>query len=284
MEYDEEKRILTINYEFNKKLKNLPLDVKEIIFSENISYNQRSRFNQPINKDDLPQNITHLTFGSQFNQSVDNLPKKLTHLIFGAYFNKPVDNLPENLTHLTFRCDFDQTVDKLPKNLTYLSFGDRFNQQINNLPKTLTYLSLGVYFEQSINNLPNTLTYLSLGGFNQPIGHQECDDVNCPRNLPINLTHLAFGYPFNQKIHNLPKKINTLKFWAHHGIKDNIPEQIEKIIIVFDLPNDDTQKIDNIPTNVKIIEINYPKKMRYIKKIPFGCNVIDSENNILLSG
>jgi hypothetical protein len=38
----------------------------------------------------------------KFNQKVDNLPNNLTHLSFGYCFNKEVNNLPENLTHLSF--------------------------------------------------------------------------------------------------------------------------------------------------------------------------------------
>jgi hypothetical protein len=39
--------------------------------------------------------------------------------------------------------------------------------------------------------------------FNQPVGHQGCEDINCPRNLPNSITHLTFGWCFNQKTSNL---------------------------------------------------------------------------------
>ena len=46
----------------------------------------------------LPNSITHLTFEyySKFNQSVDNLPNSITHLTFGYWFVQPVNNLPIN--------------------------------------------------------------------------------------------------------------------------------------------------------------------------------------------
>ena len=42
-----------------------------------------------------------------YNQSVDNLPQSLTHLSFGRSFN-PVVKLPQSLTHLTFGYDFQR--------------------------------------------------------------------------------------------------------------------------------------------------------------------------------
>jgi hypothetical protein len=36
---------------------------------------------------ELPKNLTHLTFGDDFNKSIKKLPKKLTHLTFGDCFN-----------------------------------------------------------------------------------------------------------------------------------------------------------------------------------------------------
>jgi hypothetical protein len=52
--------------------------------------------------DNLPENLTHLTFGNIFNKEVNYLPKKLSHLYFGTCFDKTVNNLPNNLSHLYF--------------------------------------------------------------------------------------------------------------------------------------------------------------------------------------
>jgi hypothetical protein len=76
--YNEETKTLTIPYDFNKELKDIPEETEIIIFS-----------------------IDCLNF-SYFDKSVDNLPNNLTHIIFGYFFNQKVDNLPKNLTHLTF--------------------------------------------------------------------------------------------------------------------------------------------------------------------------------------
>jgi hypothetical protein len=33
--------------------------------------------------------------------------------------------------------------------------------------------------------------------------------------------------------------------------------------------------IENLPANVKEIRINEPDKAHYLKKIPFGCKIVD---------
>jgi hypothetical protein len=126
--YNKETKKLNIPYNFNKKLKNLPPDVKIIIFKENYIENQRSKFNIKIKN--LPLALTHLTFPHCFNQPVDNLPPNLTHLTFGNDFNQPVDNLPPNLTHLTVGENFDQPLNNLPPMLQELHMFED-DQQIN---------------------------------------------------------------------------------------------------------------------------------------------------------
>ena len=49
--------------------------------------------------DNLPNLITHLTFGENFNQNVDNLPTSITQLTFGDNFDK--------------QSNFDQPIDIL---------------------------------------------------------------------------------------------------------------------------------------------------------------------------
>ena len=83
--------------EFNKPL-NLELinKYKNIIFSNNDNTNDifiKSKFNQEVNN--LPNSLTHLTFGYNFNQEVNNLPNSLTHLTLGGSFNQKVNNLPK---------------------------------------------------------------------------------------------------------------------------------------------------------------------------------------------
>jgi hypothetical protein len=90
MEYNEESHTLTINYDFNEELINIPHNTKIIIFEDNeyYKYYKYSKFNQKV--DNLPNSLTHLTFGHYFNQKIDNLPKNLTHLTFGHLKNNEV--------------------------------------------------------------------------------------------------------------------------------------------------------------------------------------------------
>jgi hypothetical protein len=37
--------------------------------------------------------------------------------------------------------------------------------------------------------------------------------------------------------------------------------------------------IDNLPCNIKQIKTNNKSKLQYLKKIPFGCKIIDEDNN-----
>jgi hypothetical protein len=142
----------------------------------------RHDFNQPVNN--LPNSITHLTFGVYFNQQVDATRKN--EIFTGAPKNKIVfdgDNLPNSITHLTFGVAFDKPVDKLPNSITHLTLGTNFNQPVNNLPNSITYL--------------------------------------------------RFGYCFDQLFDKLPKSIKKLGFTSNNKIKNNIPENIENIEIVF---------------------------------------------------
>src|SRR3990167_8635405 len=95
--------------EFNNKLDdyvNIISKYNELIFSNYDNYNitiktnnqycnkyrknyKNSNFNQQVI---IPQNVTHLTFGSRFNQQII-IPQNVTNLIIGYYFNQQI-NLP----------------------------------------------------------------------------------------------------------------------------------------------------------------------------------------------
>ena len=78
--YNAKTKTLTIRFSFNEELNDLPVDTQIMIFKED-SYNViYSEFNQLV--DNLPKNLTNLTFGWKFNQSVDKLPESVTHLTF----------------------------------------------------------------------------------------------------------------------------------------------------------------------------------------------------------
>ena len=138
--YNIDTKTLTLPFNFNEELKDLPSDTRIIIFEEDYHTYEYSKFNQSV--DNLPTNLSNLTFGFWFNQEVDNLPNNLTHLIFGWHFDQSVDNLPKNLTHLTFGYRFNQKIDNLPQTLTHLTVRRLFNQKVDNLPSNIKHINI----------------------------------------------------------------------------------------------------------------------------------------------
>ncbi|AEX61323.1 putative F-box and FNIP repeat-containing protein [Megavirus courdo7] len=55
-----------------------------------------------IIKDCIPNSVTHLTFGYNFNQDIRGcIPNSVTHLKFGQGFNQDIkDYIPNSVTHL----------------------------------------------------------------------------------------------------------------------------------------------------------------------------------------
>jgi len=80
--------------------------------------------------------------------------------------------------------------------------------------------------------------------FNQPVD-----------NLPNRLKCVTLGHSFNQKVDNSPKTLTHLTF----GYNFN-------------------QEVDNLPSNMEKIKIRRDKQ-NLIKKIPFGCKVVDESDN-----
>jgi surface protein len=201
----------------------------------------------------LPDSVTHLTFGRQFNQpiAVDVLPLGLTHLTFGADFNQPIGEnvLPKTLTHLTFGywSKFNKPIGQnvLPQTLTHLMFGlpfrrglvyngSLFNQSIeeNVLPDGLKHLGFNGYFNKELkeNVLPAGLTHLTFGvAFNQPLH---------PNVLPEGLTHLTFDEfsMFDQDIPvgALPDSLKHLTFGGKYDLtiaKDVLPKELTHLTL-----------------------------------------------------
>ena len=194
------------------------------------------RLDRPLEKGLLPPNLTHLTFGKYFNQSIivppGVLPEKLTHLTFvadprasqfsrGKVFDGPLvpGIFPESLTHLSFGHVFNQPLvvpGVFPQNLTHLSFDGNFDPPLvpGIFPVSLTHLSLGYSFNRPLvpGIFPGSLTHLSFGySFDQflrpglfpdSLTHLSFDhnfDYPLVRGIfPENLTHLTFGYSFDQ--------------------------------------------------------------------------------------
>ena len=135
----------------------LPKSLTHIHFAE---------YFRAIEKIDFTQvpNLTHITFGNSFNDSVDNLPFSLLYLKLGNSFRKEVDHLPPNLHTLILGQTFNQPLDHLPSTLKHLELGTAFNHPVDKLPN-LEYLRFGIGFQCDLHHLPLTLTHLVLSSF-----------------------------------------------------------------------------------------------------------------------
>lgn len=217
---------ITSVYDYDGDFKDIE-GVKELKLSDtfvgNITYLPNSlthltfgnEFNQNISYIQFPENLTHLTFGNEFNQRITNVrfPENLTHLTFGKYFNQPITTnvtFPSTLTHLTFGNNFNQNISRIrfPESLTHLTFGNEFNNGFNRgnvqtftytFPSNLIHLTFGTEFNQNITNVtfPESLTHLTFGDYFE----QTLDDNVSLSNTK--LTHLTFGRFFNKDINNV---------------------------------------------------------------------------------
>jgi hypothetical protein len=147
MDYNDETKTLTIKYEFPSNISN---EIEKIVF------HKYSLFNKKL--DNLPQRITHLTFGKYFNQKIDKLPKNLKYLKIGWYFQNEII-LPKNLKYLEIGWCFKNEI-ILPKTLKELSLTCN-NNLINNIPehieKIYIWFSNDDKYDKKVENLPLTI-------------------------------------------------------------------------------------------------------------------------------
>jgi hypothetical protein len=90
-------------------------------------------------------------FENKFNSRIDWLPEGITDLHLGTEFNQPIDNLPHTIKRICI----------MPyNNIDYT----KFNQTIDNLPVGLEELSivLNKSFDKPLDNLPSGLKKICL--------------------------------------------------------------------------------------------------------------------------
>lgn len=208
---------------------------------------------------EMAPSIMQMTFNNLFNSPIQNnlFPVYLTHLTFGSYFNQDLGRAlrqKNHLTHLTFGEDFDQNVfGELPiTKLTHLTFGADFNQEVvGAFPQTLTHLVFGRQFNRNIQNaFPNALTHLTFGyDFDRDLG----DAL-----LQTSLTHLIFGAEFNQVVKDaLPQTLKYLHFgmYFNQDLSGALPVGLEFLEIGYRF----NQHITNVlPMGLKMIQVDQP--------------------------
>jgi len=214
--YNNITKTLTIPYEFNEVLKDIPDDTEIIIFDEDLKNMKYSEFNQEIKENVLPDSLHTLTFGVHFNQEIKEnvLPDSLHTLTFGYSFNQEIK---ENV---------------LPDSLHTLNFGFKFNQEIK-------------------------------------------ENV-----LPDSLHTLTFGRTFNQEIKEnvLPESIKKIGLYSHCNLINNLPLRLEEVCIKFSNDHTYDKEVNNLPITLEKITIENEKYLKYITKIPFGCEIVIQKN------
>ena len=144
-----------------------------------------------------------------------------------------------------------------------MTFGYKFNQPVDVFTTAITHLNFGKEFNKPIEYLPKSITHLTLGwNFNQPID-----------TLPDSITHLELNVCFDQLIDKFPSSLVYLGFYSKLKI-NNIPENVHTLKINF-FAGSDSDLIDNLPSSVKKIIVSDTKKIHCIKKIPFGCEIVE---------
>lgn len=179
--------------------------------------------------------LTNLTFGKDFNSSVNHLPPSLKRLQFGSRFNLPINNLPGSLTHLFLDYAFNHPVNSLPSSLLHLEIlGGVFDQPVNQLPLSLKYLNIrSRKFKHSITSLPSSLSSLILSSdeFNLPVEPlpplsrlELLLFVGGPfplllSSFPPTITKLVLGNSFDHPLTILPPTLHSLTI----GLQFNHP-------------------------------------------------------------
>ena len=103
----------SINY-----LQYVGISIKKYVAKEFYSVEALNKYEFIIKKiiadhtiNSLPQTITHLTFGWNFNQTIDQLPDNIIELNFNIYeemeFKKPINKLPKKIRIIRIYSDYD---------------------------------------------------------------------------------------------------------------------------------------------------------------------------------
>jgi hypothetical protein len=144
---------------FYRLLKVQHIDVARVILPKTLCILNAYGLNVPIGR--LPENLTVLRLGNEFNYPLGVLPPKLRILSIGYEFNQPIQ-LPNSLTELKLGDNFNHPI-ILPTRLESLEIGYEFNQSLLTIPKSLKNLKLGTCFIAGLGTLPKNLKTLKLG-------------------------------------------------------------------------------------------------------------------------
>jgi len=228
-------------------------------------------FNVIITK--YPKNLSHITYGKNFNKSLQNLPISLKEIYFGSSFNKPIGDILSNY-----------------HNIHTIHFGENFNQSIDFLPPKLKTIKFGFYFNQSIDKLPNSIETISFFDNKRTIGRGKYFNPMFSKSLdklPFNLKKIIINIGFTSRIDNLPPNLQTLIFstclYANLGKNESVYNERHNLLI-----NTFNNPVDLLPTSLINIEFghgfNYPVDLlpKNIKRLSFNSIEVHHDINPFL--
>ncbi len=86
---------------------------------------------------------------------MDNLPNNVTNITFGKQFDQSVYHLPNSVTSITFRNKSRKPLNKLPKSVKTICF--------DNIKKTHVYNSVNIYIKNFIHKATDHKTLFNHG-------------------------------------------------------------------------------------------------------------------------
>lgn len=181
--------------------------------------------------------VTHLTFGIQFDSTIDNLPKTITHLTFGpkCRFNQPIDNLPNSITHIAFHwhSSFNQPIDHLPNSLQELLFRGQFNQPMDHLPNSVKSIQIDScsLLKQPLHHLPTSL-----------------ESFRCVPHLHCTLKHLT-----SLKVAEIRQLVELPSCLQRLVLRDALPESWPPLLTHLMIPLNQYGNLGELPSTVTFL-------------------------------
>jgi hypothetical protein len=188
------------------------------------------------------RSVKRITFGPNFNESVDNMPNGPEVIVFGDMFNHPTDHLPISTIMIRYGKNYDKPTNHLPAETKYVYFGSHYDQPSNNFPHGLLGVEFGYHYNQLTDNLPTTILWIIFGvNFNRVTDNFPDSLVSVTYGetynqltdkLPKSTKHIIFGKRFNQPVDNLPYDLETLELGKYfQQTCKNIPKNIKKLTL-----------------------------------------------------
>jgi len=212
---------LIYNTDYNIEPNVIPDNITHITFGtkESLGYNfTKIKLMEP---NVLPKNLKILDMENMNIKKINKnvLPNKLTHIYFSHGFNSKLKGIiPKSVIYIKFGYSFTKKIKKndLPKNLKYLQFGKKYNKPIKNLPENLKTLIFGYHFNQPIHkeDLPNNIERLGFDhDFNQIINKN-----NVPNNLKSIYFFSSSNFDIRKQYNELCEMVNEINYFIDYEI------------------------------------------------------------------